>query len=287
MLLLTFGLAACSNDQEGEAAQDKAVDSDDDKTITIGQDPYDFATVPAYLSKEILEREGYDVEIEVADVGILYQSLSNGDIDAFVDVWAPGLQKEYLEKYEGDFKIAGTLYSDMPYGVAVPDYLEDIDSIEDVKEHPEKFDGKIYAIEPGSGMSKTTERMVDEYNMADFEVQNSSSQAMVAKAVDSFEDGEPIVFDAWRPHPMFMKMDLKFLDDPKDVWHLDDVHIGVTNDLENASPFAYTVFANMDLTLDMVEKWQNSMKFDDEKPEDLAEEWIDDHPDKVDEWLEK
>src|SRR5699024_4738803 len=34
--------------------------------------PYAYATVPAYLSQVILEQEGYNVEIEEAEVGILH-----------------------------------------------------------------------------------------------------------------------------------------------------------------------------------------------------------------------
>src|SRR5699024_5886970 len=118
--------------------------------ISIGLDPYDYSTVPAYLSQAILEQEGYDVTIEEADVGILYEALSTQEIDAFIDVWSPNLHEDYLDKYGDSFEIAGTLYNDMPFGMAVPSYMDEINSIEDVVDNPELFNNEIYAIDPGS-----------------------------------------------------------------------------------------------------------------------------------------
>lgn len=283
-IAFVFVLTACSGSQEESSNNE---DAKVDKTISIGLDPYDYATVPAYLSKEILEQEGYEVKIQEGQVGILYEALSNKEIDAFIDVWYPNLHSSYLKKYEDDFEIAGTLYSDMPIGVAVPTYMKDVNSIEDLKKYKEKFDGKIYAIDPGSGMAQTTEKMVDVYDMKDFEIKNSSTAAMLAQAQSIIDDKGGVVINAWRPHPMFVRMDIKFLEDPKNVWKLDDVQIGVTPDLKEQSPEAYTLFSNMKLTLDQVEKWLIAIDTEGKTPEDLAEAWVKEHPEKVNKWLEK
>src|SRR5690554_1116314 len=241
--------------------------------LSIGLDPYDYATVPAYLSQVILEQEGLEVKIEEAEIGILYEALSNQNIDAFIDVWSPNLHKDYLDKYSDTFEIAGTLYSDMPFGMAVPSYLEDINSIQDVADHPELFDYKVYAIETGSGMARTTEEMLETYKMDDFTVQNSSVAAMLAQVDTNIKKVEGIVFNAWRPHPMFVRFDIKFLEDPLNTWKNDDVQIAVTPNLKEKSPLAYKLFSNMELTLDMVEEW--IMQLDEGKSErELAEQWV-------------
>ena len=249
-----FLLAACGSDEKEKKSENKGEDEEITE-ISIGLDPYDYATVPAYLSQTILEKEGYDVHIEEADVGILYEALSTGDIDAFIDVWRPNLHEAYLEKYDETFVTAGTFFSDMPLGIAVPNYMVDINSIEDLAENADEFDNTVYSIEPGSGMALTTDKMLEDYKMDNFEVQNSSTAAMLAQVESAIDKEEPIAFNAWRPHPMFVRYDIKFLEDPRDSWKLDDIEIGVTPDFEKESPTAFTLFSNMNVSIDMVEEW--------------------------------
>lgn len=285
--ILSLLLVACgeTNDENEGTTNDESV-IEEKTELSIGLDPYDYSTVPAYLSQIILEQEGFEVKIEEAEIGILYEALSNQQIDAFIDVWSPNLHKDYLEKYGETFEIAGTLYSDMPFGMAVPKYLEDINTIQDVADHPELFNHKVYAIEPGSGMAMTTEEMVETYEMDDFKVQNSSVAAMLAQVESMIKKEEAIVFNAWRPHPMFVRFDIKFLEDPLNTWKNDDVQIAVTPNLKEESPTAYKLFSNMELTLDMVEEW--IMQLDEGKlPRELAEEWVEENRETVDKWLEK
>lgn len=285
--MLSLLLVACGETNDENEGTTKDESGIKEKTeLSIGLDPYDYSTVPAYLSQIILEQEGFEVKIEEAEIGILYEALSNQKIDAFIDVWSPNLHKDYLEKYSDTFEIAGTLYSDMPFGMAVPTYLEDINTIQDVADHPELFNHKVYAIEPGSGMAMTTEEMVETYEMDDFKVQNSSVAAMLAQVDSMIKKEEAIVFNAWRPHPMFVRFDIKFLEDPLNTWKNDDVQIAVTPNLKEESPTAYKLFSNMELTLDMVEEW--IMQLDEGKPlRELAEEWVEENQETVDKWLEK
>lgn len=285
--MLSLLLVACgeTNDENERTTKDESV-IEEKTELSIGLDPYDYSTVPAYLSQIILEQEGFEVKIEEAEIGILYQALSNQKIDAFIDVWSPNLHKDYLEKYGETFEIAGTLYSDMPFGMAVPKYLEDINTIQDVADHPELFNNKVYAIEPGSGMAMTTEEMLETYEMDDFKVQNSSVAAMLSQVESMIKKEEAIVFNAWRPHPMFVRFDIKFLEDPLNTWKNDDVQIAVTPNLKEESPTAYKLFSNMELTLDMVEEW--IMQLDEGKSlRELAEEWVEENQETVDKWLEK
>ena len=284
LVMAVLILAACGSDEE---KTDSGKQDDGEKTkISIGLDPYDYATVPAYLSQVILEQEGFDVNIVEADVGILYEALSTQDIDAFVDIWRPNLHESYIEKYGDTFVSAGTLYSDMPLGMAVPTYMEDINTIEDVVANPELFNNEIYAIDPGSGMAYTTEVMAEDYEMDDFDIQYSTTAAMLAQVEAVMSKEEGIVFNAWRPHPMFVRYDIKFLEDPRYTWKSDDVEIGVTPDLEEESPTAFKLFSNMELNLDMVEDWLLGIE-DGKTPRELAEEWVEENQDLVDGWLEK
>lgn len=279
-------LVACGSDDNTEESADQESDEKEKKEISVGLDPYDYSTVPAYLTQVIMEQEGYEVEIEEADVGVLYEALSSAEIDAFIDVWSPNLHEDYLETYGDSFEIAGTLFNDMPFGMGVPSYMEDINTIQDVADNPELFDEEVYAIDPGSGMAYTTEKMVEEYQMDDFTVKNSTIAAMLKQVETKMDKEEGIVFNAWRPHPMFVRYDIKFLEDPEGSWKQDNVEIGVTPSFEEDYPEAYTLFSNMELDLDMVEDW--ILELDDDVPaRDLAENWVEENEDVVNEWLEK
>ncbi len=160
--------------------------------------------MPAYLSQVILEQEGYTVDIEEADVGILFESLSTQGIDAFIDVWRPNLHGSYIEQYDDTFVTAGKIYSDMPIGIAIPSYMDDINTIEDLASNAELFNNEVYAIEPGSGMALTTNTMIEDYEMDDFTVQNSTPAAILTEVESVIDNEGAIAFNAWRPHPMFV-----------------------------------------------------------------------------------
>src|SRR5699024_2433355 len=223
-------LAACGSGGNNTSVEDNQ-ESEEVTNISIGLDPYAYATVPAYLSQVILEQEGYNVEIEEAEVGILYQALSSGDIDVFVDVWRPNLHESYIEEYDDKFETAGVLFSEMPLGIAVPSYMEDINTIEDLAENADLSDNALYAIEPGSGMALNTNRRIENEDRNDME-------------------------------------------------------IGTTPEFAEESPTANTLYSNMNLSIDMVEKWLVSMD-EGKEPRELAEIWVEENQDIVNEWLDK
>src|SRR5699024_6216839 len=107
-----------------------------------------------------------------------------------------------------------------------------------------------------------------------------------AQVDTAIQKEEPIAFNAWRPHPMFVRYDIKFLEDPLNSWKLDDIEIGVVPTFEEESPTAFTLFSNMNVGLDMVEEWLMSID-EGETPRDLAEAWVEENQDTVDSWLEK
>ncbi|HEU5139888.1 MAG TPA: glycine betaine ABC transporter substrate-binding protein [Bacillales bacterium] len=280
-LLLIGILTGCGtgdNPSDGSAGT-----TDKDTSITVGLDPYNYATMPAYLSKEILENHGYDVEIKNAQVGILFAGLSKGKIDAFIDIWTPNLHASYLKKYKGEFEVAGTFYKDAPLGIVVPKYMSEVNSIPDLKKYHDKFDGKIYGIEPGTGMVMTTEKMIDEYKM-DYKVVKSSAQGMLGQAKKALSEEEPIAFLGWHPHTMFKRFDIKLLKDPKDVWKFDSVKVGVVSDMKEKSPTAYRLFSNMNFSIEEVEQWLVKMK-NGKEPKELAEAWVEEHKEDVNQWL--
>lgn len=287
LLLITI-LAACGSEDENTAKKSSndtdGKTKDEVKEITIGMDPYDYTKLPTYLSKLILEDNGYKVDVEVADLGILYSALANGEVDVFPDVWEPNLHSTYIDKYEDDMDLVGPLYEESPLGVGVPKYMENVNSIEDLNKYQDKFGGEIYGIEAGTGMNLGMPKMFDAYDM-DYTLIESSTEGMLAQVGHKTAKEEPIAFAAWRPHIMFEEYDIKLLDDPKGVWNFDTVHVGVSPDLKEKSSTAYTLFSNMHFTNKEVEEWMVLLRDTDKDVEKEARNWIDEHPDRVKEWL--
>src|SRR5699024_1920538 len=186
-------LAACGSGGNNTSVEDNQ-ESEEVTNISIGLDPYAYATVPAYLSQVILEQEGYNVESEEAEVGIVYQALLSGDIYVFVVVWRPNLHESYIVENDDTFETAGVFFSDMPLGIAVPSYMEDINRIEDLAENADLFDNELYAIERGSGMALTTNRMIVNYDIIDFEISTSSTAELLTTVYNTHDNEYPIAF---------------------------------------------------------------------------------------------
>ncbi|WP_255259918.1 glycine betaine ABC transporter substrate-binding protein [Lentibacillus sp. CBA3610] len=120
--------------------------------------------------KAILENEGYDVELTLVEMGPQMASLAEGDLDIAPEIWLPVQDKSYYEEYKDSVDFAeDPWYENGKVGLAVPEYMDDINSIEDLNENKDKFNGEITGFEPGAGTMITTEEMIDAYDL-DYEL---------------------------------------------------------------------------------------------------------------------
>ncbi|MBQ1016791.1 glycine betaine ABC transporter substrate-binding protein [Micromonospora sp. D93] len=202
------GAAAC-----GE--QDDA--SDNGKKITIGYMAWDEAIAASHLWQDILQDKGYEVELKNLEAGLVYGGLANGDIDLFLDSWLPQTHASYLEKYGDKLEKLGVWYDDASLSIAVPKYVEGVDSLADLASKAGSFDGEIIGIEPGAGLTKATqEKVIPEYGLdGKLKLKTSSTPAMLAALDGAIADKKPIVVTLWHPHWAYAKYELKDLTDPK------------------------------------------------------------------------
>ena len=75
------------------------------KTLTVGNIGWDENVAVSNLTKVLLEEDlGHkNVELKTLDVSVLYQSVANGDIDMFHDVWTP-IHDNYLKELGDQFE---------------------------------------------------------------------------------------------------------------------------------------------------------------------------------------
>jgi len=209
---LGLGLTACGSSDEGGSG-------DGDKTITMGIIPsWTDGLSTAYLWKNLLEKDGYTVDIqEINDAAPLYTGLAEGDIDVFPSGWPEVTHAAYMEQYGDDIEDLGTYYDNAKLTIAVPEYSE-LQSIEDLVGKSADYDGKIVGIEAGAGLTKATqEQVIPEYGLDEdgWELQTSSTPAMLNALDEAVQSEEDIVVTLWRPFWANNTFPVRDLEDPK------------------------------------------------------------------------
>ncbi|MQA10008.1 MAG: glycine/betaine ABC transporter substrate-binding protein [Pseudonocardiaceae bacterium] len=169
------------------------------------------------LFKAALEEKGYKVQMQQLEVGPLYAGLAKGDADLFLDAWLPATHADYWAKYKNDMEDLGVWYDQATLNIAVPSYVNDVNSLADLKGKAGQFGGAITGIDPGAGLTRTTkDEVIPQYGLGgEYQLKTSSESAMLAALKGAIADKKPIVVTSWHPHWMYNRYDLKDLKDPK------------------------------------------------------------------------
>src|SRR5215218_6370222 len=134
-------------------------------TLTLGDIGWTEDVAVDNLTKVVLEEDlGYkEVELKTLDVGLLFEGVAGGDLDAFQDVWMPN-HEQLLAEVENDVEHLDPWYDGQTtFGLAVPTYMEGVNSIADLNESGAE---KIIGIEPGAVISEKVEKnVIPEYNL--------------------------------------------------------------------------------------------------------------------------
>ena len=220
-------------------------------TLTLGNIGWQENVAVANLTKVVLEEDlGYDeVELKTLDVGLLFEGVAGGDLDAFQDVWIPN-HTQLLSEVENDVEHLKPWYEgSTSFGLAVPSYMKGVNSIADLNQSDAE---RIIGIEPGAIITtKIDEHVIPDYNL-DLEHEPSSTAAMLAEVERLYKDKEPFVFPPWCPHPMCSQFDFRYLEDPKNSQgNLDEaakISAIVNEDLADDEPVAYAFIKNLRLS---------------------------------------
>jgi glycine betaine/proline transport system substrate-binding protein len=222
--------------QESSGGVDLSKDTKKDLTIPIAAG-WDEDVAVSHLWKYVLEKKGYNVELQTLDVGPVFVGVAGGSFDIFFDTWLPNTHKDYWKQYGDQVEDIGVWYDKAPLTIAVPDYM-DIDSLEDLKSIGDKVDKTIIGIDPGAGLTRVTkEDMMPAYGLDDWTLQTSSTPAMLASLKASIDKKEPIVVTLWRPHWAYSAFPIKDLKDPKGAMgEPDEIHVIGSKEFADADP---------------------------------------------------
>ena len=242
------------------------------------------ATATAYVVKGVLEtRMDYDVELTPVSAAAMWQALSAGDVDAIASAWLPTTHGHYLARIKDNVEDLGPNLTGTRIGLVVPEYVE-INSIAELNDHADKFDGQITGIDPGAGIMSKTEEAMDVYGIDNMELMESSDAMMTAVLRDRVAREEWVVVTGWTPHWKFGVWDLKYLEDPEGVYGGEEtINTIVRMNLDTDKPELYAFLDAFEWTS---EDLQTVMAWSEETdPETSAMRWIEENSDKVDSWL--
>ena len=233
----------------------------------------------------VLEQAGYDVELTSLSAAAMFQALSTGDADAIVAAWLPTTHADYMERLGDSIEDLGPNLDGTKLGLVVPEYT-DVDSIADLNDNADSFNGEIIGIDPGAGLMALSEEVVDTYDL-ELDLRSGSGATMTAALSSAINNEEDVVVTGWTPHWMFARFDLKYLEDPENVYGgAEQIHTAVRQGLEDDMPEAYAILDAFEWTPEQMGEVMLMNQEDGSDPYENAKQWVEDNQDVVAEWLD-
>jgi glycine betaine/proline transport system substrate-binding protein len=286
-----LGALACGAGLLAMAGAAAAGDSEACKKVRFSDVGWTDIQATTGVSQVILEALGYEPEVQVLSVPVTYTSLKNKDIDVFLGNWMPSMAadvKPFTD--DGSVETIGMNLEGAGYGLVVPTYVAEagVKSLKDIGPNKDKFDSKIYGIEPGNDGNRIVLGMIEnkDNGLEGFELVESSEAGMLSQAEKSMKNNEWIVFLGWTPHPVMGEMKITYLDGMGDSGFgaaqvFTNVRAGYATDCPNAGKF----ISNLKFDLSMENQMMDAiLKGADAKT--AATDWLKKNPGAADAWLE-
>ena len=285
-LTLAFAAILLAGTTAGHAA-----DPESCKTVRFADVGWTDIQATTAVAGVVLDALGYEQDVQVLSVPVTYQSLKNKDMDVFLGNWMPSMAADvqpFLD--DGSVETVAMNLEGAGYGLVVPTYAAEggVKSLSDVGKFKDKFDGKIYGIEPGNDGNRIVLEMIDnpDNGLDGFELVESSEAGMLSQAEKAIKNEEWIAFLGWTPHPIMGEMDITYLDGMGDSgFGAATVHTNVRAGFTEECPNVGTFVENLSFSLSMENKIMDAI-LKGEDPNDAALAWLKANPDAVSPWLE-
>jgi glycine betaine/proline transport system substrate-binding protein len=268
-----------------------AADPDSCKAVRFSDVGWTDIQATTGIATVILKGLGYEPEVTLLSVPVTYQSLKNKDIDVFLGNWMPSMAAD-VQPFLDDKSVENlnTNLTGAGYGLVVPGYVAEggVKDLSDLSKNADKFDKKIYGIEPGNDGNRIVLGMIDDPNnkLDGWELVESSEQGMLAQAQKSMDATEYIVFLGWTPHPIMGGMGLTYLTGMGDTGFgeatvITNVRAGYAAECPNVAK----LLGNLKFDLAMEGAIMDAILTDGKDAETAASEWLKANPGSLDGWL--
>nr|WP_321353726.1 glycine betaine ABC transporter substrate-binding protein [uncultured Draconibacterium sp.] len=257
-----------------------STNSEDERSLKIVYTDWSESVAITYLSSVLLEEHmDYKVTLKMTDVEEAYLEVANNEADVFTDAWLPETHKQYFDQHKENLEMLGITYPEARTGLVVPAYSE-LHSMADLKNytHP------IVGIDAGAGVMQKAQKAINKYSPAN-SLLALSEEKMVEQLGDSIERRKDIVVTGWEPHWIFARYNVRFLDDPDNIFGLkENIYTIATKNLEEDHPNAVRFFERMQLT----KKQLNSLVYEirvSEDPVEGVKKWMEQNEFVVNQWM--
>ncbi|WP_163559879.1 glycine betaine ABC transporter substrate-binding protein [Halomonas sp. NO4] len=235
--------------------------------------------------RAVLEQQGFEVEMTSLSAAAMWQAVATGDADAIVAAWLPTTHADYIDRVGDQVVDLGVNLDGTKLGLVVPAY-SDVDSITELNDHADAFNNEIIGIDPGAGLMGLTEDVIDTYDL-DLALRSGSGATMTAALATAIENEEDIVVTGWTPHWKFARWDLKYLEDPENVYGgAEQIHTIARQGLEEEMPEAYAILDAFEWTPEQMGEVMLMNQEEDADPYENAKQWVEENQDVVQEWVD-
>jgi len=183
-------------------------------TVRLAEPGWNDLALTTGTASVILNALGYEVKSDLLGIEVIYTSLKENQLDAFLGYWDPAMQI-YAAPYEteGSVERLGVNLADAKYTFAVPSYVAEagVRDFKDLAKFADQFDMQMHGIEPGSNQLMFDVIADPAFGLDGWEVVESSETAMLLEVQRKVDRKEFVVFQAWAPHPMNTAFDLVYL----------------------------------------------------------------------------
>ena len=288
----TFVFTGCLDALFGPSDEEDS--TTDEKIAKLAYVQWAEGVAYTHVAEVVLEQElGYDCQITAVDVADGFKAVADGTQDAFMEVW-PNIHGDYIDEYSADISDLGIIYDGAISGLAVPQYVYDagLQSISDLtnSSYVNNLNGEIQGIDSGSGLMQTMENKVmpdDGYGLdsANYTLLADDGPTMISALDTAVSNDNWIVVTIWRPHWAFGKYNIKFLDDPQNVWSEGSIHIYGRAGLGTDNAELKTFLSNMYFTNAQLSDLMLQFKESTDSNEVTAQEWVNNNSSVVQSWL--
>jgi glycine betaine/proline transport system substrate-binding protein len=186
------------------------------RTVRFSDVGWTDITATTALTARLLEALGYRTVTQILSIPVTYASMKNRQIDVYLGDWQPSMledRKPFLA--DGSIQVVRANLVGAKYTLAVPDYAAaaGVRSFNDLRRFADRFQHKIYGIEPGNNGNRMIGGMIadNRFDLGGWTLVESSEQGMLSEVDRAIRKSDWVVFLAWSPHPMNIKYRIDYL----------------------------------------------------------------------------
>lgn len=185
-------------------------------TVSLADPGWSDIAVTNGIAGLLLDGLGYKPQTRTLAVPIIFAGLQKGQVDVFLGNWMPAGQHDY-ERYVTSGQVDKVVENlgGTEYTLAVPTYAYEagVQDFKDLHKFAQRFGKKIYGIGSGSPANDYIRQMIanNEFELGDWQLVESSEQAMLVQVGRAEKRGQFVVFLGWTPHPMNIQYDMQYL----------------------------------------------------------------------------